>query len=157
MSYQSFDELFPDIAARETRAVTILPDTGHDIPPGHYVFTEMYCNEPGCDCRRVMFMVLSSPVGRVEAVIAWGWEKPGFYRKWLGMNNPALIRDLKGPVLNDGSPQEEYAHGLLELVRNMFFTDAEYVKRIKRHYRMFREKVDPAYARKAKMFRRKPR
>ena len=48
-----------------------------------YAFLEMYCNEPGCDCRRVFFSVVSSRTQAPEAVIAYGWESAKFYRKWF--------------------------------------------------------------------------
>jgi hypothetical protein len=64
----------------------------------------MYCNERGCDCRRVYFMVFSSAQRQPQAVIAWGWEDLAFYTRWLGMNDPEMAREMQGPVLNLGSP-----------------------------------------------------
>ncbi|MGB5060998.1 MAG: hypothetical protein WBO48_20015 [Candidatus Promineifilaceae bacterium] len=29
------------------------------LPDGEYGLLEAYCNEPGCDCRRVMFTLLT--------------------------------------------------------------------------------------------------
>jgi hypothetical protein len=53
-----FMKRFPDLAARETRSVTVSGRT--DIPDGDYGFLESICDEPGCDCRRVMIVVLRS-------------------------------------------------------------------------------------------------
>jgi hypothetical protein len=50
--------------------------------------------------------------------------------------------DLKSPSLNPGSPATSLAPGLVELVRNALLADPAYVERIKRHYRMVREKID---------------
>src|SRR5438128_8078528 len=67
MPYAPFHKLCPEIASRETRTVTVLPHASLGLEPADYEFVEMYCDEPGCDCRRVMFSVLSSARQRVEA------------------------------------------------------------------------------------------
>jgi hypothetical protein len=47
---------FPDLAAEETRYAIV---RGHSrLPDGEYAFLEFYCNEPGCDCRRVFINVV---------------------------------------------------------------------------------------------------
>ena len=144
MPFIMFYELFPEMAKRETRSLTVLPGKRGEIPAGHYGFLDMYCDEPGCDCRRVFLMVLSSPVQRTEAVIAWGWEDESFYRKWSHDDDlpSEQLEALKGPCLNMGSPETELAPALLDFVRNVLLTDPAYVERIKRHYRMFREKIE---------------
>lgn len=81
MPFQMFHDLFPDLAEREMRCVIALEHTEGGLPPGEYYFHEMFCNEHGCDCRRVFFFVVSSVRKDVETVIAWGWEKPDFYAK----------------------------------------------------------------------------
>ena len=86
MPFNMFYSRFPREAVAETRSV-ILPK-GHDgLPAGAYHFREMFCDEPGCDCRRVFFWVdrssldRPSPVsGEPDAVVAWGWEDVSFYR-----------------------------------------------------------------------------
>ena len=74
------------------------------IPPDQYALVEMYCDERGCDCRRVFFYVISSSIKDVGAVIAYGWERPEFYARWMGDDDPEIIKDLQGPVLNMCSP-----------------------------------------------------
>jgi hypothetical protein len=59
---------------------------------------------------------------------------------WFGKDDPNIIRDLMGPVLNLGSPQSELAPVFLEKIKYVL-QDERYVARIKRHYRMFRETV----------------
>ena len=143
MPYQLFRNLFPEIAEKETRSITVFghrSETG--LPPGHYPFCEMFCNERGCDCRRVFFYVVSSFRKGPEAVIAWDWDTPQFYAKWLHDDDPEVIADLKGPILNFGSPKTELAPALLALVRDVLLQDDAYVERIKRHYRHFRAKID---------------
>ena len=143
MTYQSFQDLFPEMAEEETRTITILSeDSDTGLPAGRYSFLEMFCNEPKCDCRRVFFYVVSSSRIGPEAVIAWGWEKPEFYAKWLRDDDPQMITALKGPVLNLGSPETELAPALLELVRDVLLKDEVYIERVKQHYRCFRARID---------------
>jgi len=142
MTYSPFYNRFPEIAKRETRAVTVIGSSSWNLPPASYSFHEMFCDEPGCDCRRVFFCVVSSLRQDIQAVIAWGWEDITFYAKWMGEKDPCIINDLKGPALNLASPQSDLAPELLNLLRKVLLPDTSYVERVKRHYAMFRETVD---------------
>jgi hypothetical protein len=102
----------------------------------------MYCDDLNCDCRRVFLEVYDWERGKSVAYIAYGWESKGFYRNWVRGDDPEVIRDLQGPVLNDGSPQSKYAPAFLQLVKDVVLSDPAYVERLKRHYRMFKVKVD---------------
>ena len=51
-----FDSRFPQTAARETRSLHVV-GTGGPLPPGEYGYLEFYCDEPACDCRRVLLQV----------------------------------------------------------------------------------------------------
>jgi hypothetical protein len=79
---------------------------------------------------------------KVEAVVAWGWENQDFYAKWMKDDDPAIAATLKGPILNPGSPSTGLAPAIVELVRNVLLRDPEYVARIKRHYRMFKDRIE---------------
>ena len=143
MPYQLFHDLFPDMAGKETRTITVFGDRSKTgLPPGEYAFCEMFCNEPGCDCRRVFFYVMASFRKRCEAVIAWGWESPEFYANWFHHDDPEVIADLMGPCLNIGSPRSELAGPILDLARSVLLKDEAYVERIKRHYQLFRAMID---------------
>jgi hypothetical protein len=156
MSYVLFHDYFPELAERETRSLTIPPGSPLGLPPGEYGFLESFCDEPGCDCRRVMLTVIARDRPGIQAVIAWGWEDIDFYRRWLKYGDEAEAHDMKGPALNWGSPATELAPALLNLVRNVLLQDPEYVERIKRHYATLREKIDrPKRSRQPK--RRQPR
>ena len=82
MPYAPFHETFPDIAENETRSLIIHSDS--ELPDDKYVFTEAYCDEENCDCRRVFFNVfsektrnnwpLSHMVGKNDNTILIGWE-----------------------------------------------------------------------------------
>ena len=142
MPYVLFHNYFPEVAERETRTITVMPGSGTGLPAGEYGFLEMYCDEQKCDCRRVFFYVVSSSGKHVEAVVAWGWENTDFYAKWLKYTDPRAAPELKGPVLNIGSPQGTLAPAILNLVRDVLLCDADYIERIKRHYQMFRARID---------------
>jgi hypothetical protein len=142
MPYVLFHDHFPEIADRETRMITVFEGSSLNLPEGHYCLFEMYCNEPGCDCRRVFLSVVSSFRKDVEAVVAYGWETAEFYIKWIGDNNPVDIRALQGPVLNIGSPQSDLAPAILDMVENLVLQNEVYVQRLKNHYKMFRDKID---------------
>lgn len=139
MPYVLFHEYFPGIAKKETRSFTTLEDS--DLPIDSYSLIESYCDEPGCDCRRVFFSVFSKKSNKMLAVIAYGWENEGFYSKWFGYNNPQAIKDLKGPALNLASPQSELAPAILKAVEAVL-KDNSYIKRIKSHYELFKDFIE---------------
>jgi hypothetical protein len=155
-----FLQHFPEMAERETRTVKLLQGSPSDLAPGDYSLLEMFCDEPGCDCRRVMFCVVSSRTKDVAAVVAYGWESRDFYVKWMGDDDPNVIDDLQGPVLNLASPQSKQAPAILELIETVVLQDEAYIERVKRHYALFRETVDgkrPSAKKAIKRRKRKPR
>lgn len=139
MPYEPFHERFPEIAEQETRMIIAVNDP--DLPQDKYSLIEAYCNEADCDCRRVFFNVYSWQRQEVVAVIAYGWESREHYVRWFGEDDPRVIPDLQGPILNLGSPQSELAPALLKKVEYVL-QDKAYVARLKRHYKMFKETVD---------------
>jgi len=157
MPFVPFHDHFPEVAERETRSIMVLQDASPDLPLAEYALVEMFCDEPGCDCRRVMFYVVSSTKKDVEAVVAYGWESRRFYAKWLGDDDPVAINELQGPILNLGSPQSELAPAILDMIEKVVLHDQTYVDRVKRHYAMFREQVDnkPLRTRKKSNMRKK--
>ena len=127
MPYALFHSRFPEIAERETRTIAVLEDSALGLPAGQYSLLEMYCDEPGCDCRRVFFYVVSSLKADAEAVIAYGWESSEFYARWMGDVDPNVMEQLCGPVLNLASPQSDLAPAILEMVKNVALQDSAYV------------------------------
>ena len=138
MPFVPFYEKFPDLAIKETRVLNVFNLPG--LPPDEYGLLELYCDEPGCDCRRVMFNILRPNSKQPDAVVAFGWESDEFYTKWLG-NTPVDVKELQGPVLNLGSHQSRLAPVLLQQVK-LILEDAKYVERLQRHYAMFRATID---------------
>ena len=135
-----FHDRFPEIAEKETRCLIILDDP--DLPSDTYALTEHYCDDIGCDCRRVMFNVISENKKETVAVIAYGWEREDFYKKWLGGNDSKTIKELKGPILNLWSQQSSLAQALLKNVENIVLRDRMFIERLKRHYRLFRNSIE---------------
>lgn len=93
----------------------------------------------------MIFNVISRNRKEIVAVIAYGWETKAFYAKWFKRNDPDITLELQGPILNHGSQQSELAPALLEKVRDVLLANPAYIARLKRHYRMFKEKVDPKH------------
>jgi len=143
MPYTAFHDFFPEIAERETRTLTVFKNNQWELPAAQYSLIEMFCDEPGCDCRRVMFYVLSSKFGKLVAVIAYGWESEKFYTKWIGQKiSPKMMQELKGPALNTLSPQSKIAPLILQLIIETVLQDQIYIERVKRHYKMMRDLID---------------
>jgi hypothetical protein len=142
MPFAPFFRKFLDVAEAETRAVLVASDP--ILPPGRYPFIEFYCNEPGCDCRRVIFHVMREDTRTVEAEIGFGWEDRAYYVKWMGDDDPDVIARMIGPAHNNiGGPITEWSDVLLEHVREAV-RDRAYVERIKRHYAMYRATIGTA-------------
>jgi len=141
---------FPELAARETRSVHVL-QSGGDLPVGEYGFMELYCNESDCDCRRVLFQVVSPPNLRdVLAVINYGWESADFYTRWMHGDERAG-HEITAASLDPINPQSPLAPALLETFRTVLMTDRDYVARLARHYEMFKasQRERPEAARSA--------
>ena len=132
-----FGSLFPEVAERETRTAKLfkaLPtdDPGH-LPVDEYGFDELYCDEPGCDCRRVIINVLARHAGEHLATISYAFEKPA---------EDALVPEQT--FLDPLNRQSRWAPALLDLFTNVVLADPEYRQRLMRHYRMFKNVVDDA-------------
>ena len=140
MAYTPFYEKFPEIAKKENRSIIAIGDL--ELPAGNYALIEAYCDEVGCDCRKVFFNVFSEKRNEIVAVIAYGWKNSKFYADWFGDDDPMIIKELKGPILNVASHQSELAPILLDKVRKYVLMDRHYIERIKRHYRMFKDVIE---------------
>jgi len=132
-----FFSRFPELAARETRTVKLLePFAG--LPAGEYGFLELYCNEPTCDCRRVLFQVCRADrPNKVLATINYGWESEDFYAQWLHGDRESA-RELASADLDPLNTQSKLSPALLELFRQILLEDRAYIDRLRRHYGMFK-------------------
>jgi hypothetical protein len=139
-----FYSIFPEVAQREVRCVHIAPaaagtpDSG--LQADEYLYVEYYCEDLGCDCRRVFLEVISrGQPGKVFASIGYGWEKESFYRKRM----PWAPDEARGTVRGELDPmnkQSEFAAAFLDLFQHVVL-DEPYRLRLRRHYRMFRDEL----------------
>ena len=114
-----FMERFREVGARETRSAKIT-EPG-DLPVGEYGFLEYYCDEPGCDCRRVTIRVLRPETGwsKILATISYGWERADFYRKWSVAGSDPI--EMQGPGLDRLNPQTQ-THPLSSICSDSFLS-----------------------------------
>ena len=124
-----------EVAKQETRSLLVLK--GADAPEDEYGFLELYCDDPTCDCRRVVLQVLSrNHAGKIMATINFGWEPGEFYaRKFPYM--PEAAKEITDGSLDPINEQSKYAKGLLKLFQKTVAT-ADYKARLQRHYYLFR-------------------
>ena len=137
MTMAPFYTKFHDLAFREMRVLGVR--SHESLPRGEYGFLEFYCTEAGCDCRRVVLHVLNAETGdRVWASINFGWESLSYYRTWTSGNAEAA-RDMAGATLDPLNPQTKHSRALLKLFQDVVLQDSAYVKRLERHYRLFKK------------------
>ena len=79
---------------------------------------------------------------KLLAVITYGWEKRQYYINWMGDNDPIVIDSLIGLGLNLASPQSKFAQALLRKIDFVLKSDINYVKRLKKHYKIFKTEID---------------
>lgn len=132
MSYQEFGAVFPEIAAKETRSVT-LQHPCEGIPAGTYSFLEMFCTDPSCDCRRAMIRVVNENA-KTEAFLSYGWENRQFYVDWMGSDE--MIDDIPGINVYPMQQQGPYYLEILKLFQHVIQADPSYATRIQKHYQI---------------------
>ncbi len=113
-----FHKYFPDMARAECRAATV--SGRDDLPDDEYGLLESYCEDPTCDCRRVMLNVASQKRNDIVATVSFGFDP----------EDP-----MRGPFLDPLNCQSRHAQALLKLVAAIL-EDREYVARLERHYRL---------------------
>ena len=138
MAVTSFEFCYPDLARQETRSATMRDDP--HLPDGDYGFVEFYCDDPACDCQRVIIEVISRRTEKVEATISYGWGTLRHYEKWTG--DRATAKQMVGLSLDPLHPQSRYAPALLKLFE-WVLQDKAYDARIKRHYALMKEWTAP--------------
>jgi hypothetical protein len=134
MDFLPFYSRYKNTAAKETRTIKITTsDLG--VPRGEYMLLENYCSDPRCDCRKVMINVVTTPPSRILATIGYGWESLEFYTKWMH-GDKEIAKIITGAYLEPGGIQTKYAQNFLEVFKAIL--SDEYVARLKKHYRMFK-------------------
>ena len=143
MNYVPFHKYFHDLANAETRSIIVYNNNEFGVPPDEYGFMELFCEEPGCDYRRTMLMVISRKNKMPIAIINYGWENRKFYEKWFGeKDKPEIIDELKGPIIDPVSSQSKYGANILAMFISIVLKDEKYVERLQHHYRLFKDKIN---------------
>lgn len=112
-----FDLLFPEIAHKETRSLTLNGLPG--IPNSDYGLLETYCPDPNCDCQRVMLNIVSHHEQNQVATISYAFDRSA---------------EDAGPYLDPFNPQSPYAETLMNVIARHLEADRAYVLRLKAHY-----------------------
>ncbi len=117
-------------SAHQVRTVTIADSP--QLPDGDYRFTDMYCTDPSCDCRKTIIQVFHN--GAFVATINYGWESPSFYRKWLGGEcRDEIVAQMHGASIDISSPNRVSPKGILGLFNTLL--DEKWVQIFKKHYK----------------------
>jgi hypothetical protein len=136
--------LFPPGAPVETRFLHVRGAKG--LSDGSYRFVEFYCDEAGCDCRRVVIQVWDES-DRSLATINFGWESPEFYTEWSKSGDPAVGQAMASVMTEPLGPQSKYTPAFLtELAKAV--GEPGYVEKLRRHYAEFRAEVEGHAARR---------
>lgn len=137
---EPFHLKFGDVAEKETRCIVLSNNPYYNLPSGEYIFSESYCNDPTCDCRRVFINVIYER--KIIATIGYGWESRDFYIKWMEWTkDDNFIDDIKGPVLELTGKNSQYSKEVLRLFNDFLLNDTVFIERIKRHYEMFKSNL----------------
>jgi len=101
---------------------------------------ELYCNDPRCDCRRVLLVVKVAADQPPAAVINYSWADARHLKRWMGnpRATPAEIAVMQGPILEPTDVQPPYAGLVMDAVAEQLLADPEFVARLARHYDAFR-------------------
>ena len=121
------------------RQIMVVQD-GLELPRDTYIFVENFCIDKNCDCHKVMINAISESNGKILGTFTYGWEKLGYYTKWL-YGDKELATELKGPSLEVGGIQSEYAEILLEKFKDLV-EDEKYCERIEKHHQLFKKRLE---------------
>ena len=138
MIMQPFHEVCPHPGTDEYRSITLTDDapagSESQLVRGSYGFAECFCADRKCDCRRVQLVVFLNTNRRPLASISYGFDRD---------------EPMCGPFLDPLNPQSEYAEELLAMAKHFLLSDAAYVARLERHYRMFKQAIGAKFVPKS--------
>jgi hypothetical protein len=109
------------------------------LPDGEYRFVELYCDEPGCECRRVVILVWDES-DRTLATINYGWESEGYYLNWMRHPDLEMAKEMASATLERFGTQTKYAPAFLRLFEEVI-EDPGYLAKLRDHYAHFRASV----------------
>jgi hypothetical protein len=117
---------------------------------------EWYCEDSGCDCRRVLVRITpSNDVRATWATINYGWEPASFYEKWTGSRE--MAEDIVGASLDPINPQSRYADAFLEVFQDSVAKNPSWPQRFAQHYELFKSTLGASSARKESRRERRAR
>lgn len=121
----AFDEVFAEVAKREYAAFALRVQ--RKGPETHFVFRELFCSRPRCDCRTVVILAVQADRRHVGAVIHYSFDPP------KAKNQPQVFLDpsTEGPVA------EALRSAFEEHIRS-----EGYRRTLLDHYAMWRSAVD---------------
>jgi hypothetical protein len=132
-----FGSEFPDVALSEVRR--IIAKGKRDIPDGEYLFLDSYCDDPDCDCRRVMVNVVSRDDPRnILATINYGWESVEFYKKFMHSDEKVAEYAI-GAALDILNFQSDLAPAFLKAFEQIL--TRSYIETLEEHYKMFKQAI----------------
>lgn len=138
--HTAFGNLFPEIAQKETRVITIVDQKITGLPKGTYALLELYCTDLNCDCRNVYVNVVNLAFDKPLATISYGWESLSFYKEWMG-GDDEMLAEFKGPALKTFAMQSQFAQRWLEIFKDILNTDVAYAKRLQQHYQLVKTSI----------------
>jgi len=105
------------------------------------LFREFYCDEPKCNCRRVLIQVSSAERNRVVATISYGL-----------VPSKSAYHDEPQMFLDPMNPQSSASAALMNVFQAMIASDDDYRGRLVGHYEMWKSVVDdPTHPNHAKV------
>ena len=132
-----FSSEFPDLALKE--ALRVIAKRRSDIPDGQYLLLDSYCDDPDCDCRRVMVNVVSCDDPRnILATINYGWESVEFYKEFM-YGDEKSAGYATGAALDILNFQSDLAPAFLRIFEQTL--TQIYVETLKNHYKMFKQAI----------------
>ncbi len=144
----SLFSVLPEVAQGETRSIWIRGDpnavAAAAAPTDNYGFLEYYCDDPTCDCQRVLIIVQAASTGRTVATISHSFDPP-----------PAGGIVSEQTFLDPLNPQSPFAAEMLRLFRDVALDD-RYTNRLRRHYRMVKDLVTASPRRRLTTKKRSP-
>jgi hypothetical protein len=126
-----FDVAFPGLAREEMKIIRVTRDDL--IPDGDYAFEEFYCNEPRCDCRRVILRIQAIPSRRTVATLNYAFEPP--VPGTLHADEPQIMID---PL----NPQSELSDVFAAVFEDLIETDPTFRATFIGHYELWKAVVD---------------
>lgn len=112
-------------SAHRVRTVELADSRG--LPDGEYRFVDMYCIDPGCDCRKTIIRVFHN--GKHVSTLNYGWESPAFYRRWMGGDDDT---GMAGGSVAFDSPDSVPRRAMLSLFTALL--DERWTSGFKKHY-----------------------